>query len=170
MSPSSGKRRPWLGPALGLVVIFAAGMIALWAVIFSTWSDLRLAPEGEAARAFGEALDHAGGGPAYLVVTESGSVRIRRDLEKDPPAPLRALNILAWEAETARLVRVRLPFWFVRAKMTERLNLGTLTAGLAGDWRNLDLRVGEGDLRRRGPGLVLDRSFADGSRVVLWTE
>jgi len=68
------------------------------------------------------------------------------------------------------MVRVGFPYWFVRMKMTDSLNLGTLTSVLARDWEHLDLSVSERDLERRGPGLVLDQQTERGARIVLWTE
>ncbi|MEE8586279.1 MAG: hypothetical protein V3T83_15650 [Acidobacteriota bacterium] len=62
------------------------------------------------------------------------------------------------------------PFWFVRLKMTESLNLGTITSALAGDWGNLDLKVSVEELERRGAGVVLNHRLEDGTRILLWTE
>ena len=36
------------------------------------------------------------------------------------------------------------------------------------DWEHLDLSVTYGDLRRHGPGLLLDHTAASGARVMLW--
>jgi hypothetical protein len=91
-------------------------------------------------------------------------------MEGPRPVEIRALGLLAWDPEAGRTVRIRFPFWFVRAKMTESLNLGTLASALARDWRSLDLRVSEDDLERLGPGLVLDERNDSGARILLWTE
>lgn len=155
-----------------MVAILAAAALGIGAsaLMLSLWSDLRPASAEEAERAFDAAVAEAGGGPAYLEVSGGGEVLVRRDLERPRPASLRTLHLLAWEPGRARLLRIDFPFWFVRMKMSDTLNLGTLTAALARDWDSLDLSVAERDLERRGPGLVLDQRRPDGARLLLWTE
>lgn len=164
-----GSRR-WIGRAALGLGIFAVFMFVSSMLVLSHWSEVRRATPQEAAREFAERLAQAGGGTAYLQVAEDGSVRVQRDQEGDAPASLRALHVLAWEPDGGRLVHVDFPFWFVRMKLSDSLNLGTFTTFLAGDWGNLDLSVTEEDLELRGPGLVLDQTRADGARILLWTE
>jgi hypothetical protein len=140
------------------------------AVLFSRWTDVATVSPLEAERAFQAALAQAGGGPPYLEVSTDGAVSVHRELEGARPVKIRALQLLAWDPEAGSTLRIRFPYWFVRAKMTDRLNLGTLTSVLARDWRNLDLRVSEADLERLGPGLILDQRNDRGARIVLWTE
>lgn len=166
-----GKRRsPWVGRVVLGIVVGAAAGLGISAFLFSRWSELRTVAPEEAARVFADTLAQAGGGPPYLEISESGRVSVRRELERVDPVPLKALNVLAWEPAGGRLLEIAFPFWFVRAKMTETINLGTLTSALSRDWRNLGLRVSEKDLGRRGPGLVLDHSRPDGARIVVWSE
>lgn len=165
----AGKWR-WVGTlALVLGGIAVAGIL-FSAVLFSRWSEIRTLSPEQADRAFAEALAGAGGGPPYLEISPAGAVLVRRELERPEPVKLRTLHLLAWEPDAARMLRIGFPFWFVRAKMTETLNLGTLTSALAHDWERLDLRVSERDLERLGPGLVLDQRLQDGARILLWTE
>ena len=117
-----------------------------------------------------DALTRAGGGVPYIEISDTGSVLVHRELEHHDPVALHTLHMLAWEPEGKRLLRVAFPYWFVRVKMSETFNLGTLTSALARDWEHLDLRVSEQDLERRGPGIVLDNRLPDGKRLLLWTE
>ncbi len=166
----SGLRRSrawrWLA-VLAAVAVLGLGVSALF---FAHWSEVRTVGPEVASSALADAIEEAGGGPAYLVISDTGTVSVRRELEGSEPAPLSKLNLLTWQPKEGRLLRVGFPFWFVRAKMTDSLNLGTLTSVLVGDWKNLDLRVSEDDLALRGPGLILDHTSADGTRVLLWTE
>ena len=91
-------------------------------------------------------------------------------MERPKPVALCTLHLLAWEPKGSRLLRMSFPFWFVRIKMSETFNLGTLTSALASDWEHLDLKVTEHDLQKRGPGIVLDHQRPDGARILLWTE
>ncbi len=138
--------------------------------MLSNWSEVGTATGTDAERAFGEALAEAGNSAPYLEISAEGTVQIHRELEGDTPLSLETLVVLAWEPEGERLVRVDLPYWFVRMKMTDSLNLGTLLSVLAKDWRNLDLRVAERDLELRGPGLLLDHTSLDGARILLFTK
>ena len=160
----------WVLTALLLIAALAIGGMTLSALLFSRWSSFEVVTPLAAERAFAEASAAAGGGPPYLVVSETGPVTVRHELEREEPVPLEALSLLAWEPDNRRLLRIRFPYWFVQVKMTDTLNLGTLASVLARDWENLDLRVSERDLERLGPGLVLDHRLEDGTRVLLWTE
>ncbi|MEM1450532.1 MAG: hypothetical protein AAGI22_15545 [Planctomycetota bacterium] len=164
---NAGPSTTWR--VLGLIAVLGAAGLGTFLLMLRGWSDVRTA-DGEAATdAIESALQEAGPGPAYVTIDGSGTVHVRRDLEGPEPVDLETLSVFAWRPAEERLVRVDVPFWFVRLKMNDAFNLGTLTALLVGDWTNLDLDVTEDDLMRRGPGLVLDQAWADGARLVLWT-
>lgn len=154
---------------IGLAV-FALVMMGLSFWTLSRWSELETVPPGDAEQAFTEAIAEAGGGPAYVEISADGGVVAHRELEGPEPVSLNLLNVLAWNPEKTKLLRVGFPFWFVRLKMSDTLNLGTFVSVLARDWENLDLRVSERDLERLGPGVVLDHRLPDGRRILLWTE
>ena len=139
-------------------------------VLFSSWSQLESATAEEAAISFDAEIALIEDKREYLTISELGKVDVQRELEKQNPCKLAALNLLAYEPGASRLVRVRFPFWFVRVKTTDHLNLGTLVSLLSKDWEHLDLNVTEGDLMHRGPGLVLDHTRSDGGRIILWSE
>ena len=158
-----------LGWALALLGVGGLAGAAGFGVLLSSWSELSRGTREEAAAAAEGFLAGPAAGPAFLVISPEGQVSVRRDLEREVPTALRTLA--AWTCRTdGRIVRTDLPMWFVRVKTTDRLNLGTLTSLLARDWNDLDLSVTVEDLERRGPGLVLDHTDADGARLLLWTE
>jgi len=144
--------------------------LGVFGIMLSNWSDVETATGVDADRAFVEALAEAGSGEPYLELSAEGTIQIHRELEADAPVSLETLVVLAWEPVGERLVRVDFPYWFVRMKMTDSLNLGTLISVLAKDWNNLDLSVGEDDLELRGPGLLLDHTRLDGARILLFTK
>ncbi len=163
------RKRNWL-IILALIGIFAATMLGLSALLFSRWSELRSVTPRDADSAFAGAMTEMENRSPYLEISEAGTVHVHRELERAAPADLRTLHVLAWEPRTARLLRLDFPFWFVRLKMNQTLNLGTLASVLTRDWGNLDLQVTEDDLARRGPGLVLAHTLSNGARILLWTE
>jgi hypothetical protein len=170
---TSGERpatRRWLAPVVLGLTLVALLNIVLWGSLAARWTDARQAGLAEAAAAFSAARGATGEQLAYLWLDGAGSVHVRRDLEGPDRIPLRHLHVLAWEPTSKRLVRVDLPFWFVRLKTMGPMNLGSLTGAVAGDWGSLGLRVTEDDLERRGPALVLDEARPDGARILVWTE
>ncbi|MFQ5717955.1 MAG: hypothetical protein ACE5IK_00260 [Acidobacteriota bacterium] len=167
---SGGSTRRWVARlGVGLVAMAVGGVGIFW-IMFSSWSDLATVDESAAAAVFAEAIARSGGGVPYVEIPADGPAVVHRELERDTPADLRRLHLLGWDPAGRRLLRIDFPFWFVKAKMTRSVNLGTLTSALSGDWQHLDLRVSEEDLQRRGPALVLDTSRADGARLLLWTD
>jgi len=163
------RRRRWTVP-LAVFLVFAVVMALLSGFTLSTWGDLRTVTPEEARRTFSERLTPLGPGPPYIEVTPTGAVRVNRDQERDVPADLTHLVLLASDPSRERLVDITFPWWFVRLKVSRTFNLGNVTSFLAGDWENLDLEVTEDDLERRGPGLILDHTAEDGKRIVMWTE
>lgn len=169
--PAAGpaRRRRWPIVLAGFAG-FAALMAGVSLYLLSSWSRIERSDARAAARAFQEALDRLGDNAPYIEIAGDGTVKVHRELEAERPAAIRTLHLLAWDPASSRLLRVAFPFWFVRLKMSAKMNLGTLTTALAGDWGHMDLSVAEEELRRRGPGLVLDESRGDGGRLLLWTD
>lgn len=163
------KRRRWLGRLIIIVAVLAALGLALSAALFSAWSESEPADEAAATAAFAAALAGCEDPRPYLWVEAGGAVRVDRGLEEPVPSALGFLHLLLWDAGSEQLLRIDLPWWFVRMKFTRSMNLGTLTTALAGDWEHLDLRVSDRDLEHRGPGLVLDHRPSGGRRLMLWT-
>ena len=166
----TGRGKRWVVTVLaGLALAAVFGLGISW-MMFSLWGDLEEVAPAAAEAAFDDAVRQAGGGTPYLEVDDAGRVTVHRELERAEPTRLSTMHVLAWQPRAGRLLTVDLPFWFVRVKMTESINLGTLTTALAGDWQQLDLQVAERDLERRGPGLVMDHRRSDGARLLVWTE
>jgi hypothetical protein len=170
----SGRRSPWVWWVGGFFGLALLGM-GIAAVLFVSWTGVRDADRQTASAAFDEALALAGqDGPraatAYLYLDESGQVHVRRELEHETPGDLHTLHLLAWDPHNDKLLRVDFPYWFVRVKMNDTINLGTMTTALSGDWEHLELKVSVGELRRRGAGVVLDHTRRDGMRLLLWSE
>jgi hypothetical protein len=166
-------RSPWAVVAvIGLLALLGVGVAT---VMFSHWTTLRAASPPQAAQAFAAVQRRVASwgveaGQPYLHVDAQGQVLVERRLEHDPPAQLQALHLLAWDPASQQLLDVSFPWWFVRLKMNDTINLGTFTTALSGDWHHLDLTVSTGELRRRGPGIVLDHVRADSTRILLWSE
>ena len=154
---------------LGFLAVAATGF-GVFLMMFSSWSSIRSVTGSDADEAFRALYERVGDRPAYLAIDDQGQVSRRSELEHEEAAELEILGLLAWRPASAELFEVRFPYWFVRVKMTDSLNLGTLTTFLSGDWEHLNLSVSEQDLARFGAGIVLDHRLPDGTRIVLWNE
>lgn len=76
---------------------------------------------------------------------------------------------MAWQPDRELLVRADFPGWFVRSKMRATVGFDTFLGDFGLDWRESQELVVE-DLVHYGHGLLLDRTFADGGRVLIWQE
>ena len=84
------------------------------------------------------------------------------------PGPARELNLLVYEREEGKLVRVTVPMWFVRAAESRV------------DWdkeldhddddvaRHVRRHVRLGDLEKAGLGLLVEVDEEDGEKVLVW--
>ncbi len=167
----SARERRWRLFSWGLLILaaLAAAGILSAVTMFSRWSEVRTLSSAEADREFTTVLARSGGGIPYVEITPGGEVIVHREQEKGEATPLGTLHLLAWEPAGGRLVRIGFPFWFVRLKMTDTINLGTLTTVLTEDWKNLNLKISVEDLERRGPAVIIDHTLDEGGRILLWT-
>jgi hypothetical protein len=150
-----------------LLGLLGAGVVG-WA-IFGAWlwraSDVRTATETIARREFAAVRVRLGGDP-WLVRGADGRFERRQGADTAPPArESRRLQVMVWRADESRLVTTAIPLWFLKLKeIPARFLLGRAGVDLDG----LGLRPR--DLGRRGSGVVLDELFADGDRLLIWTE
>ncbi len=159
----------WRNLVLLLVLMAGVGLV-VGGLVFRGWSRIELATPAQAASAFADQFSQIVDQRPYLTIADAGTVGVDRTLEQGSESEVQALWLLAYEPGAGRLVRVRFPFWFVKLKTTNQLNLGTLVSLLSSDWEHLDLAVTQNDLAQRGPGLVLDHTRTDGGRILLWSE
>jgi len=172
MAEDTGKRskKRWFGPALIGFAIFAVTMFAVSTVLMSKWTTLAAATAQEAQQSFEDVRARFGATEPYVAIDADGNVRVTRELDLEQTTKLRTLHLMAYEPERAQLVDVAFPYWFVALKLSDSMNLGTMTTVLARDWDHLDLRVTEEELEALGPALVLDHALENGARIMLWTE
>jgi hypothetical protein len=79
--------------------------------------------------------------------------------------PISRLKALSWRAAEHRLVSADAPFWFFKVKGP------AAKFALEGTGFDLErLHLTPADIERAGPGLVVDHTSEDGSRLLVWTE
>jgi len=100
-----------------------------------------------------------------LDVETAGRLVYRR--ASPPPEDVRPelLVVMAYRAGRERLIRVDIPFWFVKLK-GPAAEFALRDTGF--DLRRLHMTAS--DLEAMGPSLILDESRANGDRILVWTE
>jgi hypothetical protein len=169
MSTPSPKRRRW-GRLLLVLLLAAMAGIAGFAVMLASWTQSETTAPTEAELAFADELARLGPAPPYLDRDAEGKDFRRTELELADAVRLQSIHALMWIAPSRRLIRLEVPMWFVRLKDAPGGVLGLMFAAVEGDVEDLDLDLDVAALERRGPGLVLDRSWAAGNRILVWTE
>jgi hypothetical protein len=163
-------RKTWLWIVVGA---FGAGVLVLVAVaaagIYFVTQRVQAdaATSADAKTAFDTVLDAFGGARPLYELDQDGEPRATRPLRDLPTAgnPPDDINMLAWDPEHERLVRVALPFWMFRVGR-QKLSFSHEHPGF--DLERLDLDVDQ--LGRIGPSLVFDYRDETGVRVLLWTQ
>jgi hypothetical protein len=81
-----------------------------------------------------------------------------------PRRPVNSLHVLAYDPQEGNLTSVDLPGWLLRLMTVS----GKVRLANTGFFRSDQIMLE--DLERHGPGLVLDTSTTEGSRVLVWSE
>jgi hypothetical protein len=166
----AGKVKTWVWVVLAIVVIGVLGVVAMAGVglyFFSQHIDTKTVSPANAAHDFDQAKLRFTGQKPLIELDEHGRY-LRSNADRTPPAnatPPESINVMAFDPDDGRIVRVNIPFWLVRMKMR-----GT-TIDFNGNHMNLeDLRLTVEDLERFGPTLIVDHRNRSGERVLVWSQ
>jgi hypothetical protein len=161
------SRRTWIVLGVlgaGLVVLLAVAGAAVYFV--TQHVQTRRETSAEALRAFDAVRASFGNERPLYELDQDEEPRMVRPLSELPAAPAAPtkLQILAWDPEEQRTVRLALPFWMLRLGKSD-------VSVVEDDGFNLErLQLDVDELARIGPALVFDFRNRDGVRVLLWTE
>lgn len=161
------RRRFRSRPILIVLAVFVLFAGTFGFVFFHDWAQIVDAERAAADLEFAAAIEAAGGGEPYIEILPVGGAVIHREFEPAEPERFGSLTLMAWAPGDEKLLRVDYPHWFVYLKTSTSWNLGTAISLFRRDWEHVDLSVRYGDLRKRGPGLVVDHRLQSGARVVL---
>jgi hypothetical protein len=98
-------------------------------------------------------------------IEPSGRVVRRPSPPPDAASHLERFRILVYQVQQRRLVLADVPFWFVALK-GPALQYAVRETGVDLARRG----VTAADLRRHGPGPILDETRPNGDRVLVWVE
>lgn len=148
----------------GAAVVLVCG-IAGWVLFLQLATDVANLPPAEVQQEFQEIRAGLTARPPMLVVDAAGDVVPNPEATEDPAARPRWLKARVYDAGAGRLVRVVLPFWWVRLKGPV-FEYALRKAGE--DPARLGVTVV--DLQRHGAGLIIDDVQPGGDLLVIWTE
>jgi len=165
----AGKIKTWVWVvggivAVGILCVIAMAAVGLWFV--RSHVDIRPATTAAVTDEFQTIRARFPNQRPLIELDDRGNVF---HANTDRPAgtqQVQSLNIMAFDPDDEKVVKMDLPFWLVRLKMGgTRFEVGR---GNNIDLANLHLTVE--DLERYGPTLILDHKKSDGSRVLIWSQ
>ena len=166
----AGKVKAWVWVVLAVLAIGVLGVVAMAGVgvyFFSQHINTKAASPANAARDFEQVKAQFANEKPLIELDEHGRY-LRSHTNRKPPAhatPPESINVLAFDPDDGRIVRVNIPFWLVRMKMRGA------TIDFNGNHMNLeDLRLTVEDLERFGPTLIVDHRNSSGERVLVWSQ
>jgi len=166
----AGKVKAWVWVIVAIVAIGILGVVAMAGVglyFFSQHVQTRTVSVGSAARDFDQVRRRFEGQKPLIELDQHGKY-LRSNADRKPPANPKSpesINVMAFDPDEGKIVRVSIPFWLVRMKMRGA------TIDLNGKHMTLeDLRLTAEDLERFGPTLIVDHENTTGERVLVWSE
>jgi flagellar basal body-associated protein FliL len=166
----AAKVKTWVWVVVAIVVIGILGVVAVAGIgfyFFSQHVSTKVTSPASAAREFAEVGSRFTGQTPLIELDDRGHlVHANTDRAPGPKsAPLEALHVLVFNPRDSRIVRISIPFWFLRMKMH-----GT-TIDFNGNRMDLeDLKLSVEDLERYGPTLIVDHKGPDGEHVLVWSQ
>ncbi|MCA1559714.1 MAG: hypothetical protein LC804_05395 [Acidobacteria bacterium] len=166
----AGKVKTWVWVVVAILAVGILGVIAIAGVslyFFSQHIDTRESSPALAARDFEQVSARFTGQKPLIELDEDGGFKRANTDRTAGPSGARPenLNVLAFDPDDGRIVRVTIPFWLLRLKM------GGTTIDFNGGRMDLeDLKVTVEDLERYGPTLIVDHKSPTGERVLVWSQ
>ncbi len=149
------------------LIVLAVLLLAVGITLFSLSSvtTVEVVDARTAAERFVTVLEPFDSAAALLQRDAEG--RWIRSAETNQPSgiQLKRIGVLAYRPESDQLYRIDIPFWFYRMKGPA---LEFVLSDTGFDLGELGIKPK--DLRRHGPGLVLDETQGDDGRIVVWVE
>ena len=168
--PMAGKVRTWVWVVVGVIVAGILGIVAMAAASLyyvSRHVDTKEVSPAMASREFDEVRARFPSQKPLIELDDRGDLlrtNPDRPAQKNPKR-LEQINVLAFDPDEGRIVRVTIPFWLLRLKAggtTIDLNHGRIDLE--------DLKLSVEDLERFGPTVIVDHSARSGERVLVWSQ
>jgi hypothetical protein len=162
------SRRTWIVLGVlgaGVAVLLAAAGAAVYFV--TQHVETRETTSADALRALDEVRTSFGDQRPLYELDQDDEPRAVRPLHELPTAAsaTTTLQILAWDPDDQRTVRLSLPFWVLRLGKSDVSVVGRESA-----FKLEHLALDVDELARVGPALVVDYRGSEGVRVMVWTK
>ena len=166
----AGRVRTWVLVVIAIIVVGILGLVAVAGVGFyfaSKHIDTRAASPASAAKAFEEVRARFSGQRPLIELDDRGRF-VRANTNRPVAGQVREpeqLNVLAYDPDEGRIVRLSIPFWLLRLKT------GGTSIDFNGREMDLeDLKLSVEDLERYGPTLIAEHKTPDGNHVIIWSQ
>jgi len=161
-----------LGVACFLIMVGVAVIGGLGYVIYQQFGvNAKVVKQEDAARELDAIRGQFAGQTPKLTITETTDgrpdVKIARPAAS--PVALTSLHVAAYDPSKYKLVQVTIPFWLLRMAPDGgkfRVNGEEVLNHLSTPSGKLTVK----DIEALGPGLLLDDTRPDGTRVIIWSE
>jgi hypothetical protein len=166
----AGRVKTWVWVVAGIVVVCFLGVVAMAAVgmyLFTKHIDTREISPASASQEFEEIKARFKEQKPLIELDERGHLlRSNPDRATAPNATRpEHLNVLAFDPDDNRIVKVTIPFWLLRLKMR-----GTMIDFNGSKMDLDDLKLTVEELERFGPTLIVDHKTSSGERVLVWSQ
>ncbi len=155
---------------LTLASVVLALIIFIGVGSYGVLRDAQVEPatEAEASEAFENTRRSFRGQPPVLRPSPDGWTTGRNmDQLASTGRRIESVHVLLWDAGADQLARIQIPFWFLEFFPMDR-PVSLLPSGSA--FGPAELVITVEDLRRYGPGLIVDHIDTDGSRALIWAD
>jgi hypothetical protein len=164
------KLKTWIWVVIGIVAVGILCIIAMAGAgiyFVSQNFESRTATAATAASEFDAIRARFSGQKALIELDEHGNF-LKANTGREPVPGTRrpeTLYVMAFDPDDGGLVKVSIPFWLLRMKMSDaKIDFGGHDMNLE------DLKITVQDLDRLGPALVLDQRNEGGDRVLVWSQ
>jgi hypothetical protein len=164
----AGKVKTWVWivggiVAFGILCVIAMAAAGLWFV--RSHVDIRPASTASVTDEFQTIRARFADQKPLIELDERGNVFHANTDRPTSTQHVQSLNIMAFDPDDEKVVKMDLPFWLLRLKMRgTHFDVGGNNIDLA------KLRLTVEDLERYGPTLILDHKDSGGSRVLIWSQ
>jgi hypothetical protein len=164
----AGKVKTWVWVVIGVFVLGILCLVSLAAAglwFAKTHIDVRSVSAATATTDFDRVRQQFTSQKPLIELDERGHF-LRANTNRPAVAHRpQSLNVMAFDPDEGRVVKMDIPFWLLRLKMRgTRVGLGHDSIDLQ------DLRLTVEDLERYGPTLIVDHKGRDGERVLVWSQ
>jgi hypothetical protein len=162
------KVKTWVWVVVGVIAVGILGIVAMAAAgLWFVRSHVNIqSTTAVAASSDFDAIRARFSGQKPLIELDERGDFIRANTDR-PAGTVRpqSLNVMAFDPDDEKVVRMDLPFWLLRMKSGgTRFSMGNGDVDLA------KLRLTVEDLEHFGPTLIVDHKDRSGARVLVWSQ